>query len=444
MANTVTDALALCGVPNANVLFEGRNAATRIASDVFGDEFITCMDITFDDLDNDWKTYSSLTALQGQIRLQPNVKKNIRAFVQWCRDKIRTGSDPSADPFPVNEATSLIRRHNTHKLWTSKSSDKAKTSRPKQFTDKVKWIDWKDSFVNFLRTQPGRNGVPLSYIVSDNEAPTVRTNAQFLDDYVDQAPLDGPAFAADAEEVHAYIVSFITENPAAENKILPFAAEADGRVDFIALRDHYEGVGANAKAIVKAENDISNMFYSGEKKPHMWWEEFETRLTVAFATLDKEEGRAVHSDVSKLRLLNRKVKADFLETVRTSIELELARTPMTMTYNTALATYRNAVNRKFPKNDSVPKCTRRISKTNRGSNNEGRGGRGGRGRGGRGRGRGRGGNKRQARLDAWFIQCIDGSRLEVHPSYSFNDEQWAKIPQETRDRLVQLRREYKR
>ena len=77
MENTVIDALALCGVPNGNALYEGRNAATHISSDVFGDDFTTCMDLSFEDLDNDWKSYLSLTAAQGQIRLQPNVKKNI-------------------------------------------------------------------------------------------------------------------------------------------------------------------------------------------------------------------------------------------------------------------------------------------------------------------------------------------------------------------------------
>ena len=269
MANTVIDALALCGVPNGNVLYDGRNAATRISSDVFGDDFTTCMDLSFEDLDNDWKSYSSLTVAQGQIRLQPNVKKNIRALVQWARDKIRTGQDPTDEPFPVGDAVDLIQRYNTHKLWVGKASDKAKTSKPKQFTDQVKWIDWKDSFINFLRTQPGRNGIPLSYIVPDDEVPILRNNVQFLDNYVDQSLHEGPAFAADAEEVHSYIIGFITENSNAENKLLPFAAQANGRVDFMALRDHYEGVGANAKAIVKAEDNITNMFYSGEKKPHM-------------------------------------------------------------------------------------------------------------------------------------------------------------------------------
>ena len=82
----------------------------------------------------------------------------------------------------------------------------------------MKWIDWKDSFANFLRTQPGRNGVPLSYVIRDNDEPVEKRNAEFLDDYIDQAPLTGPAFASDASEVHTFIVSFITENETAKIK----------------------------------------------------------------------------------------------------------------------------------------------------------------------------------------------------------------------------------
>ena len=34
-----------------------------------------------------------------------------------------------------------------------------------------------------------------------------------------------------------------------------------------------------------AEKDIADLFYVGEKIPHMWWDEFETRLTNAFTML---------------------------------------------------------------------------------------------------------------------------------------------------------------
>ena len=87
--------------------------------------------------------------------------------------------------------------------------------------------------------------------------------------------------------------------------------ENNGRKDYFALKNHFEGVGAHAKSIVEAENDIESLYYSGEKKPHMWWEEFETRIVTAFAVIDKTEGRQVYSDTAKLRMLVKKVKADF-------------------------------------------------------------------------------------------------------------------------------------
>ena len=48
-----------------------------------------------------------------------------------------------------------------------------------------------------------------------------------------------------------------------------------GQVDFNALKEYYEGVGANAKSVLSAEADILEMYYSGEKKPMMLWDEFE-------------------------------------------------------------------------------------------------------------------------------------------------------------------------
>lgn len=87
--------------------------------------------------------------------------------MQWVRDKIRTGNDPTQDVFMADvNTTPLIKRHHTHQVWLSMAAEKAKTAKPKQFTDKVKWIDWKDSFKNFLCTQAGRNGIPLNYIIT--------------------------------------------------------------------------------------------------------------------------------------------------------------------------------------------------------------------------------------------------------------------------------------
>ena len=61
------------------------------------------------------------------------------------------------------------------------------------------------------------------------------------------------------------------------------------RYHFIALTDHYEGIGFHTKA----EANISNMWYSGEKF-QMNWENFERELNLAWPTLDKVENIIVY------------------------------------------------------------------------------------------------------------------------------------------------------
>ena len=78
------------------------------------------------------------------------------------------------------------------------------------------------------------------------------------------------------------------------------------RLDFIALNNYYEGVGVHAIDIVKADNIIQDLFYSGKKMPHRWWDEFKRQLTDAFNTYDWHKKHSVHSDNQKLRMLNRK------------------------------------------------------------------------------------------------------------------------------------------
>ena len=79
--HTVQDAIILCGVNDATV-FNGSTKAERIADDVFDDDFQSCMDKTIKELDEDLKSYSALTIGNGQIRLTPGNKRNIRGLMQ--------------------------------------------------------------------------------------------------------------------------------------------------------------------------------------------------------------------------------------------------------------------------------------------------------------------------------------------------------------------------
>jgi hypothetical protein len=161
--HTVLHALIACGVDN-EVLFLEETQAQRIADDVFDNLFSTCMDITFKELDDHFKTYSDLTMAQGQIRLRPGIRKNIKAFVHWARDELRLGRDPNLSPFPVDQVSDLIRRYKTHKKYLTDSKTLTEAAKPEKFKETAKWEDWKPTLVNYLRAIPGRDGVPLKYV----------------------------------------------------------------------------------------------------------------------------------------------------------------------------------------------------------------------------------------------------------------------------------------
>ena len=71
---TVVDAMVVCGVDH-DILFLEETQATRLAGDIFLNQFSSCMDITFKELDERFKAYSDLTIVQGQIRVRPGPAK---------------------------------------------------------------------------------------------------------------------------------------------------------------------------------------------------------------------------------------------------------------------------------------------------------------------------------------------------------------------------------
>ncbi|KAI2503573.1 hypothetical protein MHU86_10860 [Fragilaria crotonensis] len=440
---TVLNALIACGVDNVT-LFMGETAAQRIADDIFDNLFITCKDMTFKEMDDHFKTYSELSAAQGQIRVRPGVRKNIKAFVQWTRDELRLGREPSASAFPIDQVSDLIRRYKTHEKYQADSRTLAEAAKPDKFKESVKWEDWKPTFLNYIRAIPGRDGVPLKYICREKDDAEPIANEDFLDDYVAMAPLYGDSYAIDTVQVHTFLVNFVSGNDTAEAKIQGLQRPNDGREAFKRLVEHYEGVGIHAIDIREANEVIKNLFYAGEKPPHMWWAEFEKRLTRAFNAYVKREGRIVHSDSMKIRLLVDKIKADFLTPTKAQLEIELSRVPMTITYEQSLSLFRNMVNQKHPPQMGAAQNRARRNVNEVTTGRGGKGGRGGAGRGGRGgRNNGRGGRgTTRTRTDSRMITLTDGQQVEYHASFNFPKHIYLKMKPEDKETMRRERQQY--
>ena len=64
--------------------------------------------------------------------------------------------------------------------------------------------------------------------------------------------------------------------------------------------------------------------------------------------MDKKERRTVYSGEMKLRMLAQKINVDFLQPIKSVINVGLTKFPVTMTYNQSLMTFRNEVNNCLP------------------------------------------------------------------------------------------------
>jgi hypothetical protein len=132
---TIEQAMIDCGV-SENIIYDGDTQAERMSTDIFGDEFQTCMDKTNEELDDDFFNSSKWPNM-----IITGNKEEIRAFLQWVKHKYRMNEDPAQEHFPVNETNTILQCYKTHKAYVDKSKTISDTATPLQFTDKTKWSD---------------------------------------------------------------------------------------------------------------------------------------------------------------------------------------------------------------------------------------------------------------------------------------------------------------
>ena len=64
----VVNTMVACGVDH-DALFQDKTQAQRLATDIFGNQFTACLDVTFKELDKHFKTYTP----NGRSRTNPDL-----------------------------------------------------------------------------------------------------------------------------------------------------------------------------------------------------------------------------------------------------------------------------------------------------------------------------------------------------------------------------------
>ena len=149
---------------------------TSLVDNAYGsyDDIKMLSDKDISSMSSDW---ARRTVAGGRIHFGTTQTKYLKAFTHWVTDFYRISNVPHVGG--LNEAqfwTALQRAIARSEVRTNikeHSSTAADAASPGPLESERKWKNWEEKFINYLYTQIGAFGVPLSYVIRENDAPNV-------------------------------------------------------------------------------------------------------------------------------------------------------------------------------------------------------------------------------------------------------------------------------
>ena len=231
--------------------------------------------LTTGDVDSMAKSFGSRTAATGRVNFGTNRTKFLKAMVNWVQDFYRVSDTPTIVGLNENAFKQDLRTAESRDKIrkTLKENTIPSDASPGPLERESKWKEWEDKFVNYLRLHLGASGIPLSYVVRENNNPDTSTNTDFISRTITRAPLSGEYYDADKLTVFNFIVSFTTGQPSGD-WVKSTIRQSNGRISMKALRDHFLGEGNATRSLTTAESLRASLHYKNERSIT-----FETFLT---------------------------------------------------------------------------------------------------------------------------------------------------------------------
>ena len=118
--------------------------------------------------------------------------------------------------------------------------------------NKKQWKHFEENFVNYTRSHIGANGVPLAYVIRENEEPDINgEHPDFLNKTVACAPLERKYYASERMSVFNMDVLFTTVQPS-DDWIKTTMKHSEVRQYMEALRRHFAGEGNATRNLKEA------------------------------------------------------------------------------------------------------------------------------------------------------------------------------------------------
>ena len=209
--------------------------------------------------------FGKRTIADGRIVFGLGRVMKLIGIMHWIQDHYRTDDVPDHDTFNLHELAEAQNRAIVRQANKDSEDTNTKTAKPGQFKDESKWPEWEKAFMTYLAIVPGVNGIPLSYVVREDEHPDPNAvYTTFKQRMIARAPLTGQNYDSDTFQVHTLLAGFI-QGEQSESWIRHLAKHEDGRRDMIALRRHYAGEGNSTRRISDAKRIQTTLHYKSER-----------------------------------------------------------------------------------------------------------------------------------------------------------------------------------
>ena len=155
-----------------------------------------------------------------------------------------------------------------------------------------KWDCWVVELGSNLKIIVGAQGIPLYYVIRENNIPDQIEHNTWEEKAVLAVPLTRILYNQDNLTVNNIILRNIADASDAFTYVKPYIKKDDGRTDIKALRSRYENVAMQEQYVSDAKRTIETIQY--RNKISRTFEKFVRNLVKAVDELEKR-GRGMHS-----------------------------------------------------------------------------------------------------------------------------------------------------
>ena len=308
--------------------FQPAAARNAIIADFLSDGLESLYDMTDVDVSEACTSYAKRTDAPFPVMLSPILKKRLKSLVLWVKDRRRVGQRvafPAATTRAqlVEELADSLHRQNRR----AEQKKVGESFHDATFNNKLKsqsqWEKFNQELQATLSMIIGVNGVPLTYVIRDNDEPMFDETVPYDDAVIEAIALEGENYRIDAQTVHQIILSNVSEDSDAYTYIKTLLRYRNGRRDMLALRQRYSNAATKQAIINSAKSSLETLRYKNERS--FPFERFSARLQKAYDELP-ENGRPVNNGDIVDALWDR-IQTNDLQVYTASLKVDYQRNP---------------------------------------------------------------------------------------------------------------------